>query len=581
MTNKSTPDAKAVRLDDLPLLFAIMERLQINTILDQHLSRHLNWAGELSIGQVVVGWLVYVLSQSDHRLTRVEDWIGKRLDVYSAACGKSVRALDFSDDRLADILDKLSDPALWTKFETQLNQHLIRVYDLNPQQVRLDPSTISTYAPVNEQGLLQLGHSKDGRPGDAQLKFQLGMLDPLALPLVTQVVGGKSADDPLYAPAIRQIQNSIGTGGKTYIGDSKMSAIGTRAFLVASGDYYLCPLGEKQLPPAEREKLIQAAVEGRVELRPIRRERIDLTSNQPTEIEEIAEGFEIHVPVATSLDLTNIQWQERRLIIRSISSARVEARNLDARLTRADADLEELTIRKQGKRRLSKEQIDQAIAKILERYRVEGLIKTCVTIAINEQDVRAYKNRGAETRAEAEIVLTIQRDEESIRNLKERMGWRFYATNHPTLELNETVLAYREQYRIEDGISRLKGRPLGLSPMFLQSESRMIGLINFLTIALRVLTLIEFQVRQGLKAEGQSLKGIYAGQKGRQSMRPSTELLLDGFKEINAVVGKVKGEFFVLLDPLSEAQKRILRLLRLDDDLYLNFLSYFQKPAPG
>jgi transposase len=259
----------------------------------------------------------------------------------------------------------------------------------------------------------------------------------------------------------------------------------------------------------------------------------------------------------------------------------VEARNLDARLTRADADLEELTIRKQGKRRLSKEQIDQAIAKILERYRVEGLIKTCVTIAINEQDVRAYKNRGAETRAEAEIVLTIQRDEESIRNLKERMGWRFYATNHPTLELNETVLAYREQYRIEDGISRLKGRPLGLSPMFLQSESRMIGLINFLTIALRVLTLIEFQVRQGLKAEGQSLKGIYAGQKGRQSMRPSTELLLDGFKEINAVVGKVKGEFFVLLDPLSEAQKRILRLLRLDDDLYLNFLSYFQKPAPG
>jgi len=97
------------------------------------------------------------------------------------------------------------------------------------------------------------------------------------------------------------------------------------------------------------------------------------------------------------------------------------------------------------------------------------------------------------TRTEEEIILTIQREEESIRKFKERMGWRFYATNHPTLELSEIVLAYREQYRIEDGISRLKGRPLGLSPMFLQNESRMIGLINFLTIALRVLTLIEFQ----------------------------------------------------------------------------------------
>jgi len=28
-------------------------------------------------------------------------------------------------------------------------------------------------------------------------------------------------------------------------------------------------------------------------------------------------------------------------------------------------------------------------------------------------------------------------------------------------------------------------------------------------------------------------------------MRPSTELLLDGLKETNAVVGKVKGEFCV------------------------------------
>ena len=57
-------------------------------------------------------------TQSDHRLNRVQDWTRKRLDVYSAAYEKPVRALDFSDDRLADILDKLSEPALWTKFES-------------------------------------------------------------------------------------------------------------------------------------------------------------------------------------------------------------------------------------------------------------------------------------------------------------------------------------------------------------------------------------------------------------------------------------------------------------------------------
>ena len=135
------------------------------------------------------------------------------------------------------MLDKLNEAEIGSQFETMLNQHLIRLYQLQPKPVRLDSSTLSTYAPVNEDGLLRLGHSKEGRPEDAQLKFQLGMLDPLGLPLVTQVVAGNRADDPLYVPAILAAQASIGGGGKTYIGDGKMAALATRALLVASQDY--------------------------------------------------------------------------------------------------------------------------------------------------------------------------------------------------------------------------------------------------------------------------------------------------------------------------------------------------------
>ncbi len=108
----------------------------------------------------------------------------------------------------------------------------------------------------------------------------------------------------------------------------------------------------------------------------------------------------------------------------------------------------------------------------------------------------------------------------------------------------------------------------------------MIGLINLLTIALRVLTPLEFQVRRGLKAEGQTLKGVYAGQKGRQSARPSTELMLEAFQGIDAVVGTVKGELVSYLRPLTETQKRILSLLGLDDQLYDKLLFYFQNLAP-
>ena len=76
----------------------------------------------------------------------------------------------------------------------------------------------------------------------------LSTLDRLGLPLATQVVSGERADDPLYIPAIQQVRASLGEHGLLYIGDCKMAAIGMRAFIQTQGDYYLCPLSEKQLP---------------------------------------------------------------------------------------------------------------------------------------------------------------------------------------------------------------------------------------------------------------------------------------------------------------------------------------------
>jgi transposase len=581
MINNTSPDFRVVRLDDLPTLFAIYERMQVANCLDQLMPQHPNWKGDISFGQVVVGWQVYILSQSDHRLNHVEDWVATRLEVYSACLKRPVRELDFSDDRLAYVLDKLNETEIWSKFETMLNQHIIRVYQLQPKQVRLDSSTISTYAPINEDGLLRLGHSKDGRPEDAQLKFQLGVLDPLGLPLVTQVVAGNSADDPLYAPAILQAQASLGVGGKTYIGDGKMAALATRALLVASQDYYLFPLGEKQLSKIAREELIGAALRGEVALQPIKRERLNPRGIKPTVVEEIAEGYEVSVPLRAVHENLALHWTERRLVIRSQAYARSEATALDGRLARAETELRELVVRKQGKRRLDKIQTRQAANEIIARHQVQDLVSATVTTKVTRRKVRGYKERPEQTRSKTTVLIAVERHETAIKEVKDRMGWRVYATNHPDFSLSEAVLAYRDQYRIEDGISRLKGRPLGLSPMFLQTESRMVGLLHLLTICLRVLTLVEFQVRNNLKTEGKTLTGIYAGQKGRQTARPSTELLLEAFQGIDAAIGTINGSLITYLRPLTETQKRILSLLGLDKNLYEKLLAYFQNLAPG
>jgi hypothetical protein len=42
----------------------------------------------------------------------------------------------------------------WQAFEQELMGQLLRVYDVQAQSVRIDTTTASRYADVNEQGLL-------------------------------------------------------------------------------------------------------------------------------------------------------------------------------------------------------------------------------------------------------------------------------------------------------------------------------------------------------------------------------------------------------------------------------------------
>ncbi len=151
-----------------------------------------------------------------------------------------VRREDLTDDRLAAILDYLGDDAAWAVLEAALNQRTIRVYQLGRKRIRLDATTAASYLDVTAEGLVHFGHSKDHRPDLPQIKISLAGLDPLGMPVMTEVVAGNRADDPLYLPAVRRIQPSIEASGLTYIGDCKMGSLETRAAIVASGNAYLC-----------------------------------------------------------------------------------------------------------------------------------------------------------------------------------------------------------------------------------------------------------------------------------------------------------------------------------------------------
>src|SRR6202790_3007651 len=125
------------RIDDVPLLLTQLDHMQVAKLLDRHFPTHGNWQG-LSLGMVSVVWLSHLLSEGDHWLNHVEPWAAQHLTGLQACLGQEVRSLDFTDDRLATVLDYLSDDERWQACERELAQHLIRVYDLRPSRVRVD-----------------------------------------------------------------------------------------------------------------------------------------------------------------------------------------------------------------------------------------------------------------------------------------------------------------------------------------------------------------------------------------------------------------------------------------------------------
>jgi len=563
------------RVDDIPILLTQSHLMGIPELLDEYFKPHGNWEGT-SLGWTTAIWLVHILSEGDHRMNQVQPWVAHRLQTLHSGTGQAVQERYWSDDRLAIVLDALSDDQTWQHFETALNQRIIRVYQLKPQRVRLDSTTASGYWTTSEQGLFQFGYSKDHRPDLPQLKVMLSALDPLGLPLATQVVAGKVADDPLYLPAVRHVSQSLQMHGLLYIGDCKMAALVTRAFLQAQGDYYLCPLASKQVPDEVLEAYLQPVWTGERTLMPVYR------SKPGEEPELLAQGYEQTVVLTSEVDGQPISWSERQVIVRSIKLAEAAQAALHARLVKAQAALMQLNAHKQGKPRYQDvHALQQAAQAIVKQHQVEGLLQSRIDEQVTERPVRAYGSRPATLRIERTLGLHIEVDEAAVDAVKRRLGWRVYVTNHPqeTLELSHAVLAYREEYLVERGFGRFKGKPLSLSPMYVQSDQRATGLVRLLSIGLRVLTLLEFRARQHLAQSQESLPGLYAGNPKRTTSRPTTEALLQAFQHIHLSVVTLGSQLHRHITPLSELQKRILALWDLSPTLYGQLSSAFLEPT--
>jgi transposase len=562
------------RVDDVALLIGQMVKMGLPEVLDRHIPRHWTQRG-LSWGWTAVIWLAYIVTEGDHRKVSVETYLKGMHHTLSHLTAQVIEPLDFSDDRLSHLLKHLSKPAYWHAIERDLNERSIEIYDLSQDLIRCDATTVSSDHEVTEEGLVQFGHSKDD-PARPQIKVMMGSLDPLGMPLATDVLSGERADDGLYLPIMERLQTGLKTTGLLFVGDCKMSALDTRAYLARHQDYYLSPL---PLTGATAEAMDAWITVGVTQGERGELARIVRTNDRGHKV-LVAEGYEFErtceAPGAAG---DAAAWHERVLMVRSPLHADQQAAGLEKRLCHAETKLATLTPpRGRGKRQITDEAtLLGAIDLVLKEHRVDGLLRVTWEKQVEQTTRYVGRGRGSVHREKRVVqkiryhITHIARQTASITALRQRFGWKAFVTNAAPqrLSLQEAVLCYRNEYRVERIFNRLKSR-VHIAPLFVKLNDQIEGLTYLLTLGVRVLTVMEFVLRRSLQTDQTKLPGLHPEHKTKMTDQPTAERMLKAFADISLTIIKTAAGEDILrrLTSLSRLQEDILQRLGLEATLY-------------
>ena len=559
------------RVDDVALLIGQMVKMGLPEVLDRHIPRHWTQRG-LSWGWTAVIWLAYIVTEGDHRKVSVETYLKGMHHTLSHLTAQVIEPLDFSDDRLSHLLKHLSKAAYWHQIEHDLNARSMEVYPLPQDVIRCDATTVSGDHEVTAGGLVQFGHSKDD-PTRPQIKVMIGSLDPLGMPLATDVVSGARADDGLYLPISERIRTGLPTPGLLFVGDCKMSALDIRAYLAQHHDYYLSPLPLTGATAEAMETWITTGVrQGEAgELT-----RIWRTNERGHEV-LAAEGYELE-RTCCAPD-SDVAWRERVLVVRSPLHANHQAAGLAKRLRHAATALTALTPpRGRGKRQITDEAtLVEAIDRVLKDQRVDGLLRVTWEKQVEQTTQSVGRGRGAVHREKRVVqkiryhITHIARQEDTIAELYQRLSWKAFVTNAgpERLSLQDAVLCYRNEYRVERIFHRLKSR-VHIAPLFVKLNEQIEGLTYLLTLGVRVLTVMEFVLRRSLETAQARLPGLHPENKQKMTDKPTAERILKAFSAISlTIIQTAAGEDILRrLTPLSGVQADILQRLGLGATLY-------------
>jgi transposase len=509
----------------------------------------------------------------------MESWVCQHKTVLEQATGWQIGEKDATDDRLGRLSEVLGENDQTSyKFQTRMGQHIISAYRLPTEIARYDTTSFNVqHHPENaKDGILQFGHSKNYRPDLLQFKQGLAVLDPAGVPILSETLAGNRADDPCYLPAWRRMVDTIGNPGFLYIADCKAASHETRAAIDHEKGYYLFPLPMTGDTPGHVKELVLNPGQAHQDI------VLEPKENQDGQARTVGVGFIVNKQMEAYFDNgVAHRWQERWMVTCSHAHAQRQKKSFENRLDKAESKLTKIKPKKEE----TVESFRIRAEKILQAHGVKDYFHLEVKESITTQKKYIGRGRpGPKTPFEMvgmrSLKLVAHRDEELIDQFRNLAGWRIYVTNvsESRMTLNQSSQYYRDEWLVERGFHRFKKGHIPALPLFLRIPERIKGLMLLLTIALQVLTLMEFVSRKELSKAGEPISGLVPGNPKMKTSRPTAERLLSQFDNLHLFIEEKKNSISgVMVEGLTSLQKKILSILQLPEKIYDLSFNHEQK----
>ena len=543
-------------LSDLPLIAHFIQSSGLPEVIDRHYSVHGNWRAP-SFGKMVMGWLLYMISECDHRLYTVQDWAAK----HSGFLGHLLGCDDFSghcfhDDRLGLILEHLSDSDRFAEFMADYNEGLLTLYELPKSVVRVDSFNVPSYREEKEGGLFRHGYKKSHQADEPHMKVMAACLDPLAMPLAVLCAPGSVSDDALYFPVIERARQGLKRNGLLYVGDTKLGSAFVCGNLAEAGDFYLSPLSHASLPKGCYPEYVKAANGAPPQT-------VRMLYKAGTDGEKILTDRIVELPaIRRERSEGGFFWMERRIMVYSLPYAKAQEKQLRDKVTKAKKEIEDRFAPKKHSKKWRIGQEDKARAFIDEvsaRHGAGPFLRVALLTPAKQPKKQP-------------LGVLVEVDDAAIGQKLETMGWRLYITNVPaqTMEAGEILLCYRNEYLIEHQFHKILTKTTGLLPINLKNDNRCAALVNLVILALQFISLIQHRARINLKQTPQPLTDVVPGNKNKKVDQPTAELMLKRFKSVNVVwVRMADGSVTIKLMNFQTVHAQILKITGCPDDLYM------------